>query len=346
AVTTGSDGRVRLPIGSVDMTGPVGVTATKRGRTATATVTVDPDVDRQLLASLSVVPDRPTAATAPTAELELSNPWNRTVTRAVTVEGPAGTETRGVQLASGERTTVSVPLSRQPPGSYTVAATSDERLASTQYRVVGDARLSAALAATGRDAAPTGIGQAARVLFGNLELLLAVLLVLAGVTTAGATTAAFAGAVHARRRTLGVHRAVGASPGAVLRLVVADAAVVAVVATLLALVLAGGALAALARADLLTVYGVRLLSTVSPTAVAASAGAALALALVGAAGATWGLVRAPPSALLAERRQSTPAGTDGDNGGPGWSDGPAGTVAVRRGQGRSDEAVDREGDDG
>jgi ABC-type lipoprotein release transport system permease subunit len=133
---------------------------------------------------------------------------------------------------------------------------------------------------------------------GNLELLVATVLGLAALMTVGGTTAGFASAVQARRRTLGVHRAMGATPRQVLALVLADAVRIGVVATLLGLGLAAVVLGVLDAANLLTVYGVRVLSTVDPIVVAGSAAGALGLAVLGATLATVPMLWTMPSRLL------------------------------------------------
>ena len=137
--------------------------------------------------------------------------------------------------------------------------------------------------------------------FGDLQLVAVALVALAAMMTVGATTATFAATVRARRRELGVHRATGAPPRRILRLVVGDALRIGVVAVALAAVLAAAALVGLDRAGLLAAFGVRLLPALDPLGAAAVGLAALAVVAVGAGLATVAVVRAPPAALLDRR---------------------------------------------
>lgn len=300
---TESDGTVRFPF---TQTGRVRVVVTKGQRRVTEQVTVAADGRRRLQATVAVTPLHPTVVTTPTARVTVQNPWNQTLSQTITVRGPGEPTNVSVRLAPGAMQTVTTALARRPPGRYTVAVEIGKTLTTARYRVIGDARLAASLAATGRDAAASGFGKAAQVIFGNLKLLVGVLLLLVALMTVGATTAAFAGAVQGRRRTLGIHRAVGATPWQVLRLVTTDALIVGTVATGLGLLVAGSALWVLAATDVLTLYGVRLLSMVSPRLVVAAAVVAVTLAVAGALVTTWRALTQPPTSLLAGSRASPP----------------------------------------
>lgn len=298
-VDTGTDGTARIPLVEP---GTSTVTVTRTNHSAQATVTVSTGVTRQPRTTLRVSPAAPSLLTRPTARLALANPWNRTLVRRVTVAGPGGPYTRAVELAAGEHTTVPVRLPRRPPGTYDLRVrTRGATLATTTYRVTGDERIVSALASSGRSG-PTAIGRAIEVAFGNLQLVLGTLVVLAGLMTVGATTATFAQAVHARRTTVGIWRATGAAPLAILRLLLADALRIGVAATALAVVLALGALRTLAAAGFLTLFGVRLAPTPPPTVLAGTAAAALGLTLLGAGLAAASLLARPPAMLLAGAR--------------------------------------------
>lgn len=305
-VTTDAEGQVRLPLADA---GQYEVTASDGDRTANASVTVRSGTERTFDASVAVAPDQPTPATEPTVTVTLSNPWNRTLSAPVAVDGPGTDVRRTVELGPGAETTVSVRLPRRPAGEYEVrVASGGATLGSATYEVAGDPRLSAALATSGRSGPSTGIGEALSVVLGNLELVVGVVLGLAGLMTVGGTTAGFASAVHARRRSLGVHRATGATPGQVLALVLGDAARIALVATTVGLALAAGTLVVLDAAGLLVVYGVRVLSMVDPAVVAGALLTAFGLAMVGATLAAVGVVETPPSALLAGGQRSSKQG--------------------------------------
>lgn len=298
-VETNGNGFARIPL---DGPGTYALRASRGNRSVRETVAVRRGVARQPTAELDVSPARPSLATRPTARITFVNPWNRTVNRTGTVETPGGPHTRRLVLAPGERTTVRVRPARRPPGEYEVRVHSaGETLATTTYRVTGDERIVSALASGGRSGT-TAIGRAIEVAFGNLGLVLVGLGALAGLMTVGATTATFAQAVQARSQTVGIRRATGADPLTVLRLVLADAVRVGVVATAVALGLALVALRGLEAAGALAVFGVGLSPTPSPAVLAGSAVGALGLTILGAGLAAVGLLVRPPAALLAGRR--------------------------------------------
>jgi ABC-type lipoprotein release transport system permease subunit len=291
-------GRVRLPLPAT--AGEYTVRADDEGRTTEQLIRVTSAVGRDLDASLAVQPGAPSTLVRPTATLRLSNPWNRSLTRSVRLRGPGTTTRQEVTLAPGKRTAIESRLPRRPPGEYTVRAALEgggtTRGLNTTYSVTGDDRIVAALATSGRTGT-SGIGQAIEVAFGNLGLLIGTLVALAALMTVGGTTAAFAAAVAARRRTLGVYRATGATPARVARLVLADALRIGVVAAVAAVALASVALAALGAADVLVVFGVRI-GFPSLTVLAICAAGAVLLTLVAAALTLAGTLRAPPAALL------------------------------------------------
>jgi hypothetical protein len=236
----------------------------------------------------------------------------------VQLAGPGASLDRDVRLEPGAETTLEAGLARQPPGTYTVTADlgRGDRAAAlnTTYRVTGDDRIVAALATSGRTGS-SGIGQAIEVAFGNLGLLVGTLVVLAALMTVGGTTAAFAAAVAARRRTLGIYRATGATPARVARLVLADALRIGVVAAVVAVALASVALAGLGAADLLVVFGVRI-GFPTPAVLLVCAAGAVLLTLVAAGLALVGPLREPVGALLSGSGVEPPSAGQGDAGGP------------------------------
>jgi ABC-type lipoprotein release transport system permease subunit len=317
SVSTGGDGRARLPL--PDTAGSYTVRATAPETTpAETTLVVATNATRQLGARLTIRPDAPSTLVRPSASLRLRNPWNRTLTRQVQLAGPGASLDRDVRLEPGAETTLEAGLARQPPGTYTVTADlgRGDRAAAlnTTYRVTGDDRIVAALATSGRTGS-SGIGQAIEVAFGNLGLLVGTLVVLAALMTVGGTTAAFAAAVAARRRTLGIYRATGATPARVARLVLADALRIGVVAAVVAVALASVALAGLGAADLLVVFGVRI-GFPTPAVLLVCAAGAVLLTLVAAGLALVGPLREPVGALLSGSGVEPPSAGQGDAGGP------------------------------
>jgi hypothetical protein len=230
----------------------------------------------------------------------------------VELEGPGTERRQSIRLAPGERATVRAELATRPPGSYAVTASlNGSAVAEQQYRVTGDERVLSALATGGRTGT-TGVGQAIEVAFGNLRVVVGALVGLAALMTVGGTTATFAGAVHARRRTVGVHRATGARPRDVLAIVGRDAALVGAVASVLAVLLAQAGLLVLARFGFLTAFGVRLSPTLEPLALVGTVLGGVALTVVGAGLATAALLLASPADLLDDRSVGTPTDDPGD----------------------------------
>jgi hypothetical protein len=286
-------------VGGREATRSVTVTARQGGASVSREIQVREGTPRLPTVAVAVTPSTPTVVTRPTARVDLQNPWSRPLEWQVRVTGPGGPTVRSVSLDPGESTTLSVPLARASVGDHAVAVrVADRTVARTSYRVQGDRRSVAAVASSGRYVAGSDLGQGVTSLLGNVELLLGALLVLAALATVGTATAGFAAAVHARRQTIGIRRATGAEPWAVLRLVLGDATRVCCVAVPPALV--GGYLAVelLGAVGLLTAFGVTLVpSGVLPVVLLAGL-AAFGLALVGATLATLPALRAPPAALL------------------------------------------------
>lgn len=308
-VRTDERGRARVHLTDA---GTVTIQVRKGDRTLTRTISVQDGVEKRALASLEVRPKTPSLQASPRAILTLFNPWNRTLTVRVQVGGPGVDATQTVHVDPGQTRTLQFDLARRPPGEYTVTARFEEgenaREDTVTYRVTGDDRIAAALA-RGAHAGKSGIGRAAETAFGNLRLVLAVVLLLAGAMSVGGTTAAFAQAVYARRRTIGIHRATGASPRDILTLVLVDALRIGVVAGGLAIAFASAGLFLVERLGLLTVFGVRLSPTLSPTLAGGILSGVLVVTLLGAGLATLGLLAASPWTVLVGNTSSPPAST-------------------------------------
>jgi hypothetical protein len=290
-----SAGAVRLPL---DEPGAVEVTAARGNRSDVSTVTVASDAARSLRGTVRVRPAEPSTVAEPTAVVTVSNPWNRTLDREVTVEGPVTTATRDVSLGPGESTRFDRDFPRRLPGTYEVTVTTgDATLASTSYEVSGDDRIVAALATGGRSGT-TGIGQAAQVAFGNLELALAVLVFLGGAMAVGAMASTFAGAVHANVAVVGLLRAVGTTRREVATLLVGDAFRLGGVAIAGALAAGVAAVLAIDAAGYLTAYGVDLAVALSPELLYLTALGAFAVVGGGAFVAAVAVLSSSPAELL------------------------------------------------
>ena len=308
-VVTDENGRVRLPL---TMTGHVEITARTRNVSTTQVVEVTPGVTRELSAAFRVQPTKPSLTTQPEARVVLTNPWAEPINATTRIDSPDRSFERAVTVEPGRRTSVTTRLARQPPGSYEVRASVDGRpIGAVEYRVTGDRRIVSALATTG-GGGTTGISQGIEVLFGNFQILVGALLGLAALMTVGGTTATFAQAVDARRRTIGIHRATGAPPRRVLRLVLADAARIGIVASVAALVLALLALQALDAAGYLTFYGISLRPIPSPAVTVGVIVGSLCVTLLGATLTTLALLRASPASLLSGTSETFQPETDSE----------------------------------
>jgi uncharacterized membrane protein len=279
-------------------------------------VEVTPGTPRDLSSTLRVYPSQPSLTTRPEARVVLANPWAEPANVTVRIDGPGGALERSVAVPPGGRRTVSTRLAQRPPGSYEVTASVDgRRVRTVEYRVSGDRRIVSALATAG-GGGTTGLSQGIEVVLGNFRILLGALLGLAAFMTVGGTTATFAQAVSARRRTLGVHRATGASPRRILRLVLADAARIGLVASVAAFCLALLALQALGAAGYLTFFGIGLRPVPSLTVTVGTLVGSVCVTLLGATITTLGLLRVPPASLLSgegESVQPEPTGMSADD---------------------------------
>lgn len=293
--TTNANGETRLRLPAAPGRYEVRVSAGERRATRPIRVvegaTRDPGVRL-------TVPDRIGVFGAPTAGLRVVNPWSTSLERTVSIEGPGVDRTATVTLAPGEERTVTAALARRPPGSYTVTAHVGNATTTASYRVTGDARLANALAASGRVSGGVGTGGILSRAFGNLGLVLATLVGLGVLMTVGSTVATFADAVQARRRDLGIHRALGANPRWVVRTVLADAARIALPATVASVALAWLALRALSWAGVLTAFGVRVAPSVPLWTVVPVALGTFVLALTSAGLVALHDARLDPSRLL------------------------------------------------
>ncbi|MFC5973386.1 FtsX-like permease family protein [Halomarina salina] len=295
SVGTTPKGRARVQLPTADGTYSLRVVA--GNRSVSRQLRVNEDVQRTPTVQLSMV-NETGVLTAPTARVRVSNPWSTPQTASVSVSGPGATVNQAVRLAPGASKAVAANLERRPPGTYTVEATVNGTTIEQQYRVTGDERLASAIASSGRVSGGVGTSGFIARAFGNIGLVLATLLGLGVVMTVGSTIASFADAVQARRRDIGVHRAVGAGPLQVGKLVLSDALRIAIPAGLGGALLAVITLTALSWAGALTVFGVQLAPQAPLALIGGIVLGALGLALVSAVMVVARYVRADPSRLF------------------------------------------------
>ncbi|WP_238532800.1 ABC transporter permease [Halalkalicoccus jeotgali] len=295
-VETDSDGRVRLPVGS---TGTREVRVATENGTATAPIEVTADADREPVVSTDVVPKSTTALTAPEVRTTVYNPWNEPIETSIRIIGPGTTTEEQIQLETGERTEYQTSLSRQPPGTYDVQVElSGTVRAETSYEVSGDERAAMALASSGYTNDSSGLDQAIEAAVGNITLLLVALGGLAASMTIGGLSAAMTRAVHSRRQAIGIHRAVGAGPYAVLQIVLRDAFIIGSLGSIGALIVSLLVMQLLDVLGLMTIYGIHIPTLPPVRVVLLTLVIGLGLTLCSATIAVGSLLYRSPAAVL------------------------------------------------
>jgi len=296
---TGSKGVAVVPLPRSP--GNYTITAAAGEQTATREIEVVRGAEKQLYAQLSITPDSGSVLTTPTLGVGLANPWDEPMTREVRVVGPGVSRNRTVYMPPGNvtETRFSPGSGRGQPGTYTYRVTANgTTLATADYRVTGDERLVSAVASNGAYASGTPIERSIEGVFGNVQLILGVLIALSALSTVGSTTATFAQAVHARRQAIGIHRSTGATQWRVLRTILGDIARIAVPATALALALSVVTLQFMESAGWLVFFGFRLAARMPPRVLAGIFLGGVALATLGALVATVPYLAAAPVSLL------------------------------------------------
>jgi len=291
--------RIRLPA----TPGDYRIRATAPGKEpTTAPISVETGALRVPLVNASVSPSEPTVVTRPTVTVTVRNPWNRSFARTVGVTRDDGTRQvlrRSVELGPGDRAELAVRLDRAAVGAHELTVTIDGTpVRGVEYTVQGDERVVSSVATGGRYDASTGLGRSIRSVFGNLEVLLATLLVLVALATVGTVTAAFTSTIHAQRRTIGIRRAAGAHPRQILVLVVGDAARLSIAGTVPALAIGVLSVDALRELGITTVFGISVAPGNPIPVLALAAVAGVGLAVCGGALATLPMIRRPPAELF------------------------------------------------
>ncbi|KZX48707.1 FtsX-like permease family protein [Haloarcula sp. K1] len=299
SLRTGSSGVAVVPLPREP--GNYTITARSGDQTATHDIQIVRGTERELYGELSISPSSGSVLTTPTLRIGLANPWQEPITRNVGVIGPGVSRNRTVYMPPGNvtQTRFSPDGGRSQPGTYTYRVTANgTTLTTAEYEVTGDRRLASAVASSGSYASGTPIERSVEGVFGNVQLILGVLVVLSALSTVGSTTATFAQGVHARRQAIGIHRSTGATQWRVLRTILADIARIAIPATALALGLSVVALQLLERAGWLVFFGFRLSARTPPAILAAIFLGGVSLALFGALVATVPYLTASPVSLL------------------------------------------------
>jgi len=290
---TDENGYARIPVGTA---GTKTVRASDGERITRERLTVTSSTRREIRATVTVSPRPVEQFARPTAQVELYNPWNRTATGTVRIQGPDSSTQRDYTLEPGETANVETALPRLSAGEYTVTAyLNGTVVAETTYEVGGSDRLSTVLARNTEMTAGGGLGAAISVAFGNLSVIAGALAALAGAMTCGALVASFARAIHARRQTLGIHRATGAPPQRLLWIVFVDTLRIGGVSVIAGVLLGTGFVTGLAALDLLVFYGIRITPAWSLETLLLVSVVAFGLVLIGALVPTIAVLRQSPA---------------------------------------------------
>jgi ABC-type antimicrobial peptide transport system permease subunit len=305
---TDDEGVVVLPVPPTP--GNYTIRAQRASQTVTHKLRVVPGSTRQLAGRLRISPQSGNVLTSPTLTVYLGNPWQESITRQITVDGPGTSRVRTETIKPGNITRTRFTVARgtqTQPGTYTFElAANGTQLATVDYTVTGDERLASAVASSGQFATGTTIERSVTGVFGNVQIIFVALVVLAALSTIGSTAATFAQGVHVRKQAIGVHRSTGATRGQVLKTVLNDVMRIALPATLLGLGLAVLGMILLESMGLLIFFGFRLASTMPAAVLAGVAVGSLILSLLGAIVATVPYLFASPVSLLSAGRQQPP----------------------------------------
>jgi ABC-type antimicrobial peptide transport system, permease component len=305
--TTQTGSRGAATIGVPSTPGEYTVTVSKQGyESASVPLIVDPAVNQRLRAQLSVNPSTGTSYTRPEITVRVANPWGEFVVRNLTLTAPGTAESRTVEFPSGNVTELTFDgreigfTEEVAPGRYPLTLYADGNLlARTTYRVEeASGGSGGSPRPQGEYASGTGVGRAIENVFGNVQVLFFVMIVLAGVSTIGGTTAAFAQAVQSRRQDIGIYRATGATQRQLLWLLASDAFRVAVPAGILSFIGVYIVVSILSRAGLLVMFGVQLSVPLTPLIAVSTLMIAMLLSIVSAVVAGWVFLRGDVVGML------------------------------------------------
>ncbi|ELY34055.1 FtsX-like permease family protein [Halalkalicoccus jeotgali] len=321
--TTNANGiaRVELP----ENEGEYNLTATAAGQDEVDhQIQVIEGQQRLLGATVTVDPRTGTPNTTPETTVTLMNHWSVDRTQDISVSSPTGEQGRTVTLASGESRTIERTLGESdqqiPPGEYEIEVTADEETIATEPYEVLDGEFALEQIPDGAQyQSGAALGQVIENTVGNIQILFATMIVLAGLMTIGSTTAAFTQAVHARRKAIAVYRSTGARRMRVLRIIVTDACKLAIPAVVLAAMGALIALVILNALGLLSVFGVQLMTDVPPGIILLSLAGAIVIAVCSAALAVLPILRLSPTAMWSGTSTNNPHAGASDTGQPNES---------------------------
>lgn len=260
-------------IGVPSAPGKYTVSVSKRGyKSVNSSLVVDSAVEQRPRAQLSVNPSRGTPYTQPEITIRVANPWGEFIVQNITLTAPGTVRNRVIRLPSGNITQLTVNgtdiglTGEVNPGRYPIKLYADgDLIARTTYSVEGSTKSNSNSGQPqGEYASGTAIGQAIENVFGNIQVLFLTLIVLAGLSTIGGTTAAFAQAVQTRKQEIGIYRATGATRRQVLCLLAGDAFLIAIPAGIVSCVGVYTVFVILSKMNLLVIFGVQLSVPLTP----------------------------------------------------------------------------------
>jgi hypothetical protein len=305
--TTQTGSRGAATIGVPSTPGEYTVTVSKQGyESASVPLIVDPAVNQRLRAQLSVNPSTGTSYTRPEITVRVANPWGEFIVRNLTLTAPGTAESRTIEFSSGNVTKLTFDgreigfTEEVAPGRYPLTLYADGNLlARTTYRVEkASGGSGGSPRPQGEYASGTGVGRAIENVFGNVQVLFLVMIILAGVSTIGGTTAAFAQAVQSRQREIGIYRATGATRRQLLWLLASDAFRIAAPAGIISFIGIYLILSVLSTANLLVIFGVRLSVPLTPFIGLSVLLTSTILAIVAAVAAGWAFLRGDVTRIL------------------------------------------------
>jgi len=271
-------------------------------------LTIREGADRPLLAELDVSPEEVNILDEVTVTARAYNPWGETRSRDVVLKRENETVAREtIELRPGEMTSRSItvePLARG--GSQEVTLVDSERVAMGTFTVTASDRLIALLARSGLYEPGSSIVRSLEELLGNLQILQVTIVTLAFLMGTGTTATVVIQAVHARRRTLGVHQATGASPRRIVRIVLGDGLRLGAVASVIGVAATYVGLTVLVETGYTVLFGVRIAPLVNAWVLGGLLAGALLLVGVSSLLAAGWILRVDPGDLLTGSSRRTP----------------------------------------
>jgi hypothetical protein len=304
---TGANGTVRLGLpetaGEYELRSRIGPRIVhERG------LTINASVDRSFLANLDVSPEDVGVTDEVTVTARAYNPWGETRSRDVVLKRENETVAREtIELRPGEMTSRSItvePLARG--GSQEVTLVDGERIATGTFTVTASDRLIALLGRSGLYDPGSSLIRSIESLVGNFQIIQVTIVALAFLMGTGTTATVVIQAVHARRRTLGVHQATGASPRRIARIVLGDGLRLGAIASVIGVAATYVGLTVLVETGYTVLFGVRIAPLVNAWVLGGLLAGALLLVGVSSLLAAGWILRVDPGDLLTGSSRRTP----------------------------------------